>query len=157
MKASFIYNPINENNEVVIAWKRDIYSNKEESKVGTIFAMHNHKPQINRSFSISEMIAKLERTLGIALQNIYQITVYPPPTKKNYGRYNKQWIHNHRTDSWVCVCMRGSRGGGEGPMLYSNTGPNPVENHKSTKPAFNVVGPSFKWRFAGVPMMARFW
>ena len=36
------------------------------------------------------------------------------------------------------------------------------ENHKATKPAFNV-GPSwhasempFKWRFAGGPMMARF-
>ena len=39
-------------------------------------------------------------------------------------------------------------------------GPDPLKNHKATKPAFNV-GPSlarqrFKWRFAGGPVMARF-
>ena len=63
--------------------------------------------------------------------------------------------------------MRGSRGEGGpgvGPLLenhknigfLSNTGPDPLKNHKATKPAFNV-GPSlvFKWRFAGGPMMAR--
>ena len=39
--------------------------------------------------------------------------------------------------------------------FLSNTGPDPLENHKATKPAFNV-GPSspanetpFKWRFTG--------
>ena len=40
-------------------------------------------------------------------------------------------------------------------------GPGPLKNHKATKPAFNV-GPtsarqetSFKWRFAGRPLLAR--
>ena len=49
--------------------------------------------------------------------------------------------------------MRGSRGGGEGGPdpppteksqnigFLSNTGPDPLKNHKTTKPAFNV-GPS---------------
>ena len=49
--------------------------------------------------------------------------------------------------------MRGARGGGQrsGPPLspenhkniglLSNTGPDPLKNHKATKPAFNV-GPS---------------
>ena len=50
--------------------------------------------------------------------------------------------------------MRGSRGGGGragGPFLpeihkndigfHGNTGPDPLKNHKATKPAFNV-GPS---------------
>ena len=56
----------------------------------------------------------------------------------------------------------GSRGRGQGirtPLLknigfLSNTGPDPL-NHKAAKPTF-TVGPSFKWRFAGGPMMARF-
>ena len=46
--------------------------------------------------------------------------------------------------------------------FFSNTGPDPLKNHKATKPAFNV-GPlqharktPFKWRFAGWPMMAPF-
>ena len=44
----------------------------------------------------------------------------------------------------------------------SNTRPDPLKNHKVTKPAFNV-GPSsdsetpFKWRFAGGSMLARLW
>ena len=67
-------------------------------------------------------------------------------------------------------------GGGQGVLtpteksqknigFLSNTGPDPLKNHKATKPAFNV-GPSshhrpasetpFKWRFAGGPMMALF-
>ena len=41
----------------------------------------------------------------------------------------------------------------------SKTGPDPMENHKATRPAFNG-GPSsacqFKWRFAGGLKMARF-
>ena len=82
--------------------------------------------------------------------------------------------------------MRGSRGGGQGVLMepiyfsqnhkakgfLSNTGPDPMKNHKATEPAFNV-GPSmshqrnailmafhwrsktpFKWSFAGGPMMA---
>ena len=36
-----------------------------------------------------------------------------------------------------------------------NSGPDPLKIHKATKPAFNE-GPSFKWRFAGGPTMARF-
>ena len=42
--------------------------------------------------------------------------------------------------------------------LFSNTGPDPLENHKATKLALilALVGPPFKWRFAGGPMMARF-
>ena len=38
--------------------------------------------------------------------------------------------------------------------FLSNTGTDPLKNHTATKPAFNV-GPPFKWRFAGGPMMAR--
>ena len=69
--------------------------------------------------------------------------------------------------------MGGSRGaGGLDPPeklqnigFLCNTGPDPLKNHKATKPAFNV-GPSsarqrnaismafLKWRFAGGPMMA---
>ena len=56
----------------------------------------------------------------------------------------------------------GDRGSGP-PLKYhknigflSNTGPDPLENHKTTKPAFNVWPSSaLKWRFAGGPMMAR--
>ena len=51
--------------------------------------------------------------------------------------------------------------GGSGPPenhkklgFLNNTGPDPLKNHKATKPEFNV-GPSFKWRFAGGPMMTR--
>ena len=43
-----------------------------------------------------------------------------------------------------------------------DTGPDPLTNHKATKPAFNVfchyrrtIETPFKWRFAGEPMMAR--
>ena len=68
--------------------------------------------------------------------------------------------------------MGGSRGGvgGQGVQtppeksqnigFPSNTGPDPLKNHKATKPAFNVGPPSaasetpFKWCFAGGPMMA---
>ena len=46
--------------------------------------------------------------------------------------------------------------------FFSNTGPDPLENHKATKPAF-IVGLSqpaseipFKCRYAGGRMMARF-
>ena len=52
---------------------------------------------------------------------------------------------------YVWLFMRGSRGGGGGrgqvsaPLenhrnkgLLGNTGPDPLENHKATKPAFNV-------------------
>ena len=56
--------------------------------------------------------------------------------------------------------------------FFSNTGPDPLQNHKAAKPAFKV-GPSLarqrnaismafrwrandQWRFAGGPMMARF-
>ena len=40
--------------------------------------------------------------------------------------------------------------------FLNNTDPDPLKNHKATctKPEFNV-GPSFKWRFAGGPMMTR--
>ena len=71
----------------------------------------------------------------------------------------------------TCRPMGGSRGG-QGvrtPTLknhknigfLSNTGPDPLKNHKATKPTF-IVGPSSarqrnatrKWRFAGGPMMS---
>ena len=45
--------------------------------------------------------------------------------------------------------------------FLSNTGSDPLKNHKATKPTFNVGQSSapvsetpFKWRFAGGPMMA---
>ena len=46
--------------------------------------------------------------------------------------------------------------------FLSKSGPDSLKNHKATKPEFNVEQSSarkrtpFKWRFAGVPMMARF-
>ena len=40
--------------------------------------------------------------------------------------------------------------------FLSNTGPEPLENHKATKPAFNVGPPLARQRNAGVPMKARF-
>ena len=46
--------------------------------------------------------------------------------------------------------------------FLSNTGPEPLKNHKANKPTFNVGQTSaaserpFKWRSAGGPMMARF-
>ena len=39
--------------------------------------------------------------------------------------------------------------------FHSNTGPDPLKNHKATKPAFKVR-PSFKWRFAGGPILVAF-
>ena len=45
--------------------------------------------------------------------------------------------------------------------FLSNIGPDPLKNHKATKPAFNLdhhrhaSETPFKWRFAGGPMMAR--
>ena len=47
--------------------------------------------------------------------------------------------------------------------VLSNTGPDPLENYKATKPAVNVLGhyrpvskTPFKWHFAGGPMLTRF-
>ena len=60
---------------------------------------------------------------------------------------------------WVLVVCMGSREGIEGPDppeksqcigFLSNTGLDPLKNHKTTKPAF-----TFEWRFAGGPVMAR--
>ena len=68
--------------------------------------------------------------------------------------------------------MRGSRGGTEGPDhppleksqnigFLSNTGPDPLNNHKATKPAFNV-GPSLcHWNSVSLaghwPPLSGFW
>ena len=58
--------------------------------------------------------------------------------------------------------VRTSPGNHKNIGSFSNTGPDPLENDKTTKPAF-IVGLSsvhwrnaIKWRFAGGPMMARF-
>ena len=46
-------------------------------------------------------------------------------------------------------------------VFLSNTGPDPLNNHKATRLAFNVghhrpaSEMPFKWRFAGGPMMAQ--
>ena len=55
-------------------------------------------------------------------------------------------ISIHMTITYYC--MRGSRGGGRGPDppmkndknigFLSNTGPDLLKNHKTTKPAFNL-------------------
>ena len=61
--------------------------------------------------------------------------------------------------------MGGSRGGGTGGpdpspeksqkySFFSNTGPDPLNNQKATKPAFNVGPSSARWCFAGGLMMA---
>ena len=63
----------------------------------------------------------------------------------------------------------GGTGGPDPPLknhknigFLSNTGPDPLKNHKATKPAFNVGSSSAGQRntismgFAGRPMMARF-
>ena len=76
----------------------------------------------------------------------------------------RKYIFNSMSRS---LCMGGSRGRdrGSGPppppgksqkysVSYINTGPDPLNNLKVTKPAF-IFGP-FKWRFAVEPMMARF-
>ena len=49
----------------------------------------------------------------------------------------------------------GSRVGdkGPGPPFFINTGPNPLNNHTTTKPAFIVRLSPLKWRFAGGPMV----
>ena len=69
--------------------------------------------------------------------------------------------------------MRGSKGVAGGPDppppenhknigFIGNTDPDPVKIHKATKPAFNVGNhwpaghTTFKWPFAGGPIMARF-
>ena len=45
--------------------------------------------------------------------------------------------------------------------IFSNTGPDPLKNHKTTMPEFNVghhrhtSEAPFKWGFTGGPMMAR--
>ena len=62
----------------------------------------------------------------------------------------------------MCRSRGGDRGSGSPPPLknhknlgfLSNTGRDPLKNYKATKPVFNV-GPTFKWCFAGKPMMAR--
>ena len=67
----------------------------------------------------------------------------------------------------ICSCAgpEGERGPDGSPeritkyRVLSNTGLDPLKNHKATKPAFNV-GPSSAyqrndiWRFVGGPMMA---
>ena len=74
-------------------------------------------------------------------------------------------------DKYVICRSRGGTGGSGPPPpekitknkgFLSNTGLDPLKNHKATEPTFNV-GPSpaasktpFKWRFAGGPVMARF-
>ena len=63
-------------------------------------------------------------------------------------------------NTYTCVDPEGGTGGPEPPPLknyknigvFSNTGADPLKNHKATKPAFNVDA----WRFAGGPMMTRF-
>ena len=57
--------------------------------------------------------------------------------------------------------MCGSRGGGgqaensQNIGILSNTGPDPLQNHKATKPAFNV-GPA-KHHLNGVSLAGRWW
>ena len=60
------------------------------------------------------------------------------------------------------TAMGASRAGGHKNIGFPrNTGPDPLKNHKATKPAFNV-GPSsdaskapLQWRFAGGPLMGQ--
>ena len=72
-------------------------------------------------------------------------------------------------DKYVMCASRGGKGVWTPPPeksqnkgFLSNNGPDLLNNHKATKPAFNVGSSSaasktpFKWRFAGGPMMARF-
>ena len=65
-----------------------------------------------------------------------------------------------RGDTWVGIPPMKNKKKNIG--FLSNTGPDPLKNHKATKPAItdglslalqqNVI---FKWCFAGRPMMAR--
>ena len=68
----------------------------------------------------------------------------------------------------VCVCVCGGTGA-RAPLenhkvigFLSNSVPDLLENHKATKPAFNVgqllarQRNAIQWRFAGGLMMARF-
>ena len=76
-----------------------------------------------------------------------------------------------RMQIWRMYGSREGETGGSGPPppeksqhigFISNIGPDPLENHKATKLAFNVYHQRpasetpFKWRFAGGTMMARF-
>ena len=69
----------------------------------------------------------------------------------------------------ACADQEGEGDRGSGPPeknhknigFLSKTGPDPLKNHKATKPVF-IFGPSsaasetqFKWRFAGGPMNVR--
>ena len=53
--------------------------------------------------------------------------------------------------SYMWIHIRGSRGGwGRGKLqkVFSNTGPDPLKNHKATKPALNVGSSSARQRNA---------
>ena len=41
-------------------------------------------------------------------------------------------------------------------LKISNTGPDPLDNHETTKPAFNVWPPPAHMHFAGGPVIGRF-
>ena len=70
---------------------------------------------------------------------------------------------------WTCADPEGLKGSPDSPKNHknrvslSNTGPDPLKNHKATKPVFySMMGhhghaseTSFKWRYAGKPIMAR--
>ena len=71
----------------------------------------------------------------------------------------------------MCGSIGGGGGGAGGPDpplnnhkiqgFLSNTGQDPMKNHKAAKPTFNLglqrhaSETPFEWRFAGGPMMAR--
>ena len=79
---------------------------------------------------------------------------------KAMGQMNiRRKCHRHSPlllQTGACADPEAVRGPDEVGGFFSNTGPNPTENNKGTKPAFIVGLSSFKWRFAGGPTMARF-
>ena len=79
------------------------------------------------------------------------------PRKRGLIAYHLPWADPERGDRGSEPPLKIKKN-----MGFSNTGPDSLNNHKATKPAFNVGPPSahqrtpFKWRFAGGAMMARF-
>ena len=110
--------------------------------------LHKHVPLFkNVVFVLTIRIDKLER---LVMNKIRQL----------HGSY--YWSSNHHY--LRARIQRGGAGGPDHPPLenyktivfLSNIGPDHLKNNKATKPAFNVGPSSFKWRFAGGPLMARF-
>ena len=109
--------------------------------------------------------------LGSMIVNAWQIkwsekfVFWELPFKRERGSYkHKLFVYLLTKMVHLDVWTDPDRGGDPDPPpppkkknhksigFLSNTGSDPLNNHKATKPAFNV-GPSSTWRSTGGPMM----